>query len=90
MENTLLDEPPGQHAISMMPIKNIGGIGNSDTRHHAITGSRMSCTKRPVSIAPGRLAISTKSEGFSVSPRSNIRSVRIGRTMRMEFNLVKS
>ena len=42
MEKTLLDEPPGQHAMSMMPIKNIGGSWNIDTRHPAIAGSRMS------------------------------------------------
>jgi hypothetical protein len=90
MENTLLDEPPGQHAMSIIPMKNIGGNWNVDTRHQAIAGSKMSWPKRPVSMAPGRLAMSTKSEGLRVSPRSNIRSVRMGRTMRIEFNSVIS
>ena len=85
IEKILLDEPPGQHAMSITPIKNIGGNENINANAQAMIGRMMSCPNMPVSIALGRLAISTKSEGWSVRPSSNISNVSIGKTIRMLF-----
>ena len=63
IEKILLDEPPGQHAMSITPIKNIGGNENKNANAHAMMGRMISCPKRPVSIAFGRFAIRTKSDG---------------------------
>ena len=43
MENTLLDEPPGQQAMSMVPITKIGARLKPFATHQAITGRRRIC-----------------------------------------------
>ena len=90
IEKTLLEEPPGQHAMSITPIKKIGGSWNINPIIHAITGRMISCPNKPVIIAFGRLAISMKSEGWSVNPSSNISRVSIGSTISMLFTLSKN
>ena len=89
MENTLLELPPGQHATSIMPMMNNGvwcmAYGVREQIPQAINGSRIICPTNPISTGLGRSAISRKSAGLSVKPKSNIMSVNIGSTMKMVF-----
>ena len=48
----------------------------------AINGSTTNCPHNPTRAARGRLATRRKSRGCSVSPRSNMSSVSMGRTMK--------
>ena len=52
---------------------------------HAMSGRRMICPKRPMRTGLGRSAISLKSAGLSAKPKSNIRSVSIGSTIKIVF-----
>ena len=51
----------------------------------AISGNKMICPTNPTSTGFGRCAISLKSCGLSVSPKSNISNVSIGRTINIAF-----
>ena len=51
----------------------------------AINGSRIIWPIRPTSTGLGRCAMSWKSCGLSVKPKSNIRIVKIGKTITIAF-----
>ena len=53
--------------------------------NHAISGSKIICPTRPTITGFGRCAISLKSCGLRVNPKSNISNVSIGRTINIAF-----
>ena len=61
IENTLLELPPGLHAISIMPMANSGGMLNALHIHHAISGSITICPISPAIIGIGRYINNLKS-----------------------------
>ena len=84
-EKILLDEPPGQQAINITPIKNIGGKEKKEATANDTNGNSTSCPNKPTNTARGRFAINTKSDGRRVKPKSNINNVRIGNTIKILF-----
>lgn len=84
-EKILLDEPPGQQAINITPIKNIGGKEKKEATANDTNGNSTSCPNKPTNTARGRFAINTKSDGRRDKPKSNINNVRIGNTMKILF-----
>ena len=82
----IFDElPPGEQAISMIPV-NITGSGLKIMHStNAVRGSIMSCPARPIKTGAGLLTNALKSAGARVRPRSNISTVSIGRTIRTGF-----
>ena len=89
LENTFDELPPGQHAISMRPMKKTGPNPNSLASPRAITGNRTSCPNRATAMGQGRRKTLPKSSKRSVSPRSNISRVRIGNTIQIVFMIVQ-
>jgi hypothetical protein len=94
IEKTLLELPPGLQATSMIPMMKRGtppaplSKGEKGKRciiPQAIKGSRMIWPTSPTSTGMGRCAMSRKSCGRSVSPKSNIRTVSIGSTINIAF-----
>ena len=82
IEKMLLEDPPGQQAISITPIYRYGGSPKAVARAAAINGSTTNCPHNPTRAARGRLATRRKSRGCNVRPRSNMSSVSMGRTMK--------
>ena len=81
MENTLLELPPGQQAMSTTPTKNTGFRCMAHANPNANTGSTTSCPNKPTSTGRGERNKRVKSSNLSVSPKSNINTNRIGITM---------
>ena len=84
-ENTFDELPPGQHAISISPIKNTGVRLNAQAKPSAIIGSKTSCPNSATAIGQGCLKTLPKSSNLRVRPRSNISSVRMGSTIQIVF-----
>ena len=85
LEKMLEELPPGQQAISTIPMKKTGGSRKASASPAARIGSRTICPNRAMTTALGRLKTRRKSSIFSVNPRSNIRTVRIGSTISSVF-----
>ena len=88
IEKTLLELPPGLQATSMIPMMANGErlLANGErTMSHAMRGNRTIWPTSPTSTGTGRCAMSRKSCGRSVSPKSNIRTVSIGSTINIAF-----
>ena len=89
LENTLEELPPGQHAMSTRPMKNTGGRRKRYARPSAIAGRRTSWPNSATAMGQGLRKTFAKSSNLRASPRSNIRSVRMGRTIQIVFIIVK-
>ena len=82
----MFDElPPGEQAINMIPIKKRGSSLKSQPKTNANMGKNIICPIIPAIIGRGRFLNSLKSSICSVSPNSNINSVRMGRTIQIAF-----
>lgn len=77
MEKMLDELPPGEQAMSMMPIKNRGSSWKTCPKANASIGSRMIWPASPAIMGRGRLRNSLKSSVCNVSPSSNINKVRM-------------
>ena len=62
--------------------------GEREQIAHAMSGSRIICPTKPIITGFGRSAISEKSAGLSAKPKSNIKSVSIGSTIKIVFMLL--
>ena len=85
LENTLDELPPGQQAMSTSPMKKTGGSFRRYASPRAIAGRKTSWPTRATTMGQGRRKTFPKSSNRSASPRSNIRRVRMGRTILMVF-----
>lgn len=83
------NEPPGQQAISIRPMKNSGWSLHTFARPSAIKGSNTNWPNIPANIAFGFLKMLTKSETRNDRPRSNISTVNMGRTRSMLLNFME-
>ena len=85
IENILDELPPGEQAISIIPMKNKGSNRNAYPNMNASTGKNSICPISPAMMGRGRWRNSLKSSMRNVSPNSNINSVRMGRTIHIAF-----
>ena len=83
MENTLEELPPGQQAISIIPMKYTGGNFKRQAKTKAITGRINNCPVIPMITARGLRATLVKESLFKSVPNRNIRTIRIGITIQI-------
>ena len=83
MENTLEELPPGQQAISIIPMKYTGGNFKRHAKTKAITGRINNCPVIPMITARGLRATLVKESLFKSVPNRNIRTIRIGITIQI-------
>lgn len=86
IENTLEELPPGQHAISIIPMKYIGGNFRIYANKKAMTGNTISWPIIPIMTARGLRATFVKDSLFKSVPNKNIRTIRMGITIQIIFD----
>ena len=85
IENMFDELPPGEHAMSINPMKNTGSKWNIMPKTAAITGKRIICPLKPTSKDLGFWATEAKDFKLHIRPKSNMRRVRMGKTINIAF-----
>lgn len=83
IENTLEELPPGQQAMSIMPIKYTGGNFRSKAKINAIIGNNTNWPVIPTTTARGLRATFVNDSLFKSVPNKNIRTIRMGITIQI-------
>lgn len=84
-DRMLLELPPGQHDSNISPMNISDCRSTVRAMANDNAGNSNIWPVNPAKKGRGRRATITKCTGLSPNPRSNISSVRIGKTMSTEF-----
>lgn len=85
IENTFDELPPGQQAMSIMPIKYTGDSFKKYDKAKAMSGNNINCPTIPITTARGLRATFVKEFLFKSVPNKNIRTIRMGITIQIIF-----
>jgi hypothetical protein len=83
IENTFDELPPGQQAMSTMPMKYTGGNFKMYAKAKAMSGNNINCPIIPITTACGLRATSVKDFLFKSVPNKNISTIKMGITIQI-------